>query len=107
MADLTRQDIEDAVRGVLNSKEFAAQLQIFVSDTADARISKNLLLTFGIDTTDPEELNQTRRDMDFLRNTREWSEGELSKFLRASFWLVIAGSVTYGAFRELIKGMLK
>lgn len=112
MGELTRQDVEDAFKVVLNSPEFTAQLELAVMRITDSRNDEwfkgKMLLTFGIDCKDPDEINATRVDMRFLRKTREFSEGEMAKLFRWAFSGAVIALLAYGVFlKDFFKSVAK
>lgn len=99
MGELTKEDVKRAFEEVVASQQFVDRLETIAIDVITGKMER----VFGIDCTDHETREQTRRNMIFLHNVRTYAESEAGQAEIATMRR-LAASVN-GVASNAIKGL--
>lgn len=109
-----RADMRAAFKEVLTDKDLLEHVfEPFISRIVLEKMTDKFERTFGVDCTDHEAREETRKDMEFLRKTRSWAQTDdgaaaivafrrlmkvvdfaASSFVRGVVYFLLAGAVT-------------
>lgn len=126
MAELTKEEVKRAFEEVVASQQFVDKFETIAMDVITSKMER----VFGLDCTDHETRENTRKNMIFLQQARSYAESEAgqaeiatmrrlaasvnaatSNALRGLFYLVMAGfmaiagvgAASHDGFRNLFK----
>ena len=108
-----RQDMRAAFKEVLTDRDLLEHIfEPFISRIVLEKMTDKFERTLGVDCTDHEAREETRKDMEFLRETREWARSEQGVASLATFKRLMgvidfaASSAVRGIVYLLIAGAL-
>jgi hypothetical protein len=95
MADITREemraDMRVAFKEVLTDRDLLEHVfEPFISRIVIEKMTDKFERTLGVDCTDHDSREETRKDMEFLRKTRQWAQTD-------------EGSASVATFKRLMK----
>lgn len=97
MAELTKEEVKRAFEEVVASQQFVDKFETIAMDVITGKMER----VFGLDCTDHETREHTRRNMIFLQNARLYAESESGQAEIATMRR-IAASVNAATSRALI-----
>jgi hypothetical protein len=95
MAEISREemraDMRAAFKEVLTDKDLLEHVfEPFISRIVIEKMTDKFERTFGVDCTDHDSREETRKDMEFLRKTRQWAQTD-------------EGAASVSTFKRLMK----
>lgn len=83
MGELTKQDVEAALIKVLSDRALMEQTLSKVVEPLIVKVAAHKLeTTFGVNCHDPEDREETRKDMEWTRRKRVADEGDAGEWVR-------------------------